>query len=66
MSEQDDWWWCLTHQRVEHGTRCRAQDRLGPYPSEAAARDWRSTRDAREDVWEAEDERWESWPDERG
>ncbi|WP_370327315.1 hypothetical protein [Euzebya sp.] len=54
------WWWCLTHETVEQGSTCRAQDRLGPYPTADAARDWKARRDAREEAWEAEDERWES------
>lgn len=53
------YWWCLRHRRVEDArTTCRADERLGPYATEAAARDWREQHGEREDAWEAEDERW--------
>jgi hypothetical protein len=32
---------------------------LGPYPSKAAAENWRQTVKSRNDQWDAEDERWE-------
>jgi hypothetical protein len=54
-----DFYWCLTHQRVERGTTCRAVDRLGPYADEASARAWAERHEARADAWEAEDERWD-------
>lgn len=57
MSEQ--WHWCLTHERVELADACKAADRLGPYPSREAARDWRETHQARGEAWETEDERWD-------
>lgn len=53
-----DYYWCLTHERVEEGASCRARDRMGPYPSPAAARGWRDRVEERNDTWEAEDERW--------
>lgn len=53
-----EYWWCLTHGRVEQGAVCKAQDRLGPYASEEEARAWRERRDAREESWEEEDRRW--------
>jgi hypothetical protein len=53
-----EYWWCLTHDRVEQGSICRADNRLGPYDSEAAARGWRERRDTREEAWEEEDKRW--------
>jgi hypothetical protein len=53
-----EYWWCLTHERVEHGSICKADNRLGPYPSEAEARGWRERRDRREETWEEEDKRW--------
>jgi hypothetical protein len=31
---------------------------LGPYPTEAAARDWKATAEARNEAWDEEDERW--------
>lgn len=57
MSEQ--WYWCLRHRRVEPGGQCcKAEDRMGPYPTAEAARDWKARSEAREDSWEAEDDRW--------
>jgi hypothetical protein len=53
-----EYWWCLTHDRVEQGSICRADNRLGPYASEADARAWRERRDTREETWEEEDKRW--------
>lgn len=59
MADDERWWWCLTHGTTERGQGCRAQDRLGSYPSEQAARDWKATHTGREEAWEEEDERWE-------
>jgi hypothetical protein len=56
MSEQ--WYWCLSHRRVEGPGQCRADDRLGPYPTQEAARRWRDSLEAREERWEEQDERW--------
>ena len=48
MASTDKWYWCFEHQRAEHeGDQCRATDRLGPYPSEEAARNWQATKEAR-------------------
>jgi hypothetical protein len=53
-------YWCRKHGRVEtSGAACAAQDLLGPYPSAAAARNWKQQHDAREERWEAQDEEWE-------
>lgn len=59
----EDFYWCLTHQRVEQGTGCRALDRLGPYPSPDAARAWRDRHEDRDERWEAEDRRWHDEPE---
>ena len=56
MSEQ--WYWCLRHQRAEPAAGCAAEDRLGPYDSEQAARSWRDQVERRNDAWEDQDERW--------
>lgn len=60
-----EFWYCLTHDRVEHGNVCRATDRLGPYESEAEARAWRDRHATREETWEEEDEAWRG-DDQRG
>ncbi len=60
----DDWFWCLRHQRVERGEEaCEAEQRLGPYPSEAAARAWKEQVEARNEAWDQEDRRWEGEED---
>ncbi len=61
MSDDEPrWWWDMKKGRaVTDDERGPAQDVLGPYPSKQAAEAWRSTRDAREEEWKAEDERWE-------
>lgn len=62
MPEHDvtDYYWCLDHGRVETGeNRCKADNRLGPYPTEAAARNWRETVEDRNDAWDDQDEEWE-------
>lgn len=52
------WFWCLDHGRAEQGVGCRAERRLGPYPSADDAANWRQLRDAREQAWEDDDRRW--------
>ena len=32
-----DYWWCLTHARVEEGPGCPNKERLGPYTSQEQA-----------------------------
>lgn len=51
-----DFYFCLTHETVEEGAGCRGADRMGPYPTAAAAAGWRSTHTAREDAWTATDD----------
>lgn len=39
MAHENEWYYCLKHNRVEGWDGCRAADRLGPYPDrETAAR----------------------------
>ena len=55
-----EWYWCLKHERVERADeRDAAEFVLGPYPTEAAARNWKATVEARNEAWDDEDERWE-------
>ena len=46
MSETADYYFCLTHHEVERGAGCRAADRMGPYPTAAAAEHWQESVDA--------------------
>lgn len=59
MMSEDRWYFCLEHERAEQGTSgCRANRRLGPYPSREAAEDWRELAEERNERWAAEDRRW--------
>ena len=54
------YWWCRRHDRVETtDDRCKARHVLGPYDTEADARNWRERFEAREERWEEQDEEWE-------
>ena len=37
MSDEQKYWFCLVHHRVEGEEGCRNQDRLGPYATEEEA-----------------------------
>lgn len=37
MAHEDEWYYCLKHNRVEGYDGCRAADRLGPYPDKESA-----------------------------
>ncbi|MCU1454665.1 MAG: hypothetical protein JWN46_2811 [Acidimicrobiales bacterium] len=60
----EEWYWCLKHQRPEHEPDVPADERLGPYPTEEAARNWKLVNEAREETWKAQDEAWEGDPGE--
>lgn len=56
---EDTWWWDLTNKRAVTSTeRPRDVEALGPYATRQAAEDWQSTTKARNEEWDAEDERW--------
>ncbi len=58
-------WYCLTHDRVEGRDGCRNQDRLGPYDTEAeAARALESARE-RTEAWD-NDPDWNDEPPSAG
>jgi hypothetical protein len=50
---------------VPASERGHSDDLLGPYPSKAAAENWRQTVAARNEAWDAEDERWEHLGEQR-
>ena len=55
-----EWYWCLDHGTVESGSgNCPPDRRMGPYPSQEAAANWKEQAEARNDQWDAEDEAWE-------
>lgn len=51
MSE-GEYWFCLTHHRVEGEEGCRSADRLGPYPTEAEASRALEKVEERNEEWE--------------
>lgn len=67
MADDNGWWWCLTHNRVEHGPGCPDQERLGPYDTEeraASALQRAAARTAQEDARDRADDDWgtKEWP----
>ena len=34
---------------------------LGPYPTKGQAENWKATKDARNESWDEDDERWDNW-----
>lgn len=57
---EERWWFDLKAGRaVRDDDRGPATDLLGPYPTQAAAENWKQAHDSREDEWERDDEAWE-------
>ncbi len=57
MSDDDAWWYCLTHNTVEHGAGCPGKDRLGPYATKEEAENALELVRERNQEWdEADDE----------
>jgi hypothetical protein len=54
MSENDEYWFCLTHHRVEPTEGCRNQDRLGPYATEAEAARALEKVEERNEAWDTD------------
>jgi hypothetical protein len=58
------WYWDLRRAvAVTADERGPGDQVLGPYPSRAAAENWKVTSEARHDAWDDADEKWHSWPD---
>ncbi|MCW2723783.1 MAG: hypothetical protein JWN35_704 [Frankiales bacterium] len=53
------YWWCTDHNTVEGDSGCRAEVRLGPYPTEEAASHALSNVAERNKEQDAKDEAWE-------
>jgi hypothetical protein len=47
-----EFWYCLTHERVEGEAGCPNKDRLGPYPSQAEAARALEIAAERTEAWE--------------
>jgi hypothetical protein len=59
-SETEEWYFDVKRGvAVQASERGQADDLLGPYASKAAAENWRESVAARNDAWDADDERWE-------
>lgn len=50
-----EYYWCLTHQKVEGPHEDKAADRMGPYPTPEAAKAWRETVETRNEEWEGDE-----------
>ncbi len=55
-----DYWWCLTHVRVEQGPGCPNNERLGPYATreqaESAIARTRARTEEQDEIDRAEDD----------
>jgi hypothetical protein len=58
MADDTAWYYCLTHQTVEHGPGCRSADRMGPYATEAEAAAALETARRRTRQWDEDDHEW--------
>ena len=56
-------YWCTDHSTVEDESGCRAEVRLGPYPTREAAEHALQSVQERNDKLDAEDRAWEDGDD---
>lgn len=54
-SDDQSWWFCLRHLRVEQGPGCPATERMGPYNSREAAEEALETARDRNVAWQEQD-----------
>lgn len=54
-----EFWWCLTHARVEEGNGCPNMERMGPYPTREQAESAIARAKARTEAEDAKDKAWE-------
>jgi hypothetical protein len=55
MDGEQRWWYCLKHHTVEPDQGCKAENRLGPYPTREAAEHALETVRRRNEEWDAQD-----------
>jgi hypothetical protein len=55
MDGEQRWWYCLKHHTVEPEQGCKAENRLGPYPTREAAEHALETVRRRNEEWDAQD-----------
>lgn len=48
----EEWYYCVDHDQVEPKMGCRITNRLGPYPTRAAAEKALQQVERRNDAWE--------------
>jgi hypothetical protein len=51
-----EWYYCFSHKKVETREDCNEMDRMGPYPTQEDAENWRERVAARNEAWDAEDD----------
>jgi hypothetical protein len=54
-----EYWWCLTHARVEEGSGCPNMERLGPYATREQAETAIDRARARTEAEDARDRAWD-------
>ena len=54
--QNSGWWYCLKHNRVEHGAGCPNKQRMGTYPDEATAARALNIAAERNEAWDEQDE----------
>jgi hypothetical protein len=57
------YYWCTDHHAVEEGVGCRAEVRLGPFPTREAAEQALQLVQERNEKADAEDRAWEEGED---
>lgn len=61
------WYWDLEqHRAVPAEERGPSDHMLGPYATKVEAENWKARVETRNEAWDDEDERWDSWGDEPG
>jgi hypothetical protein len=57
-----EWYWDLDKDiAVPADQRGPGDHMLGPYGTKGEAQNWKNTVESRNDAWDDEDERWNSW-----
>ncbi len=51
--EPGEWFYCVKHHKAEEGPECPSKNRLGPYPSKAAAEQAMTLVAERNQDWDA-------------
>lgn len=66
MTETTGWYWDLEREMaVPAEERGPGDHMLGPYRTKGEAENWKQRAEERNDAWDADDEEWNSWGEER-